>query len=180
MKKHNDNIIDKFDILVEKTKQPLFRLALNILKDEEMAMDVVQDTYVKAWENWTSFRGESDPKTWLYRITINLSINQLKKKQRVINFNKFTNENIKDDEKIHDFEPEDPNTIEKYLNCKERKYIIKNAIDDLPINQKLVLQLFYYEGFHYREISEILDISISAVESLLFRARRNQIGRAHV
>lgn len=112
MKKHNDNIIDKFDILVEKTKQPLFRLALNILKDEEMAMDVVQDTYVKAWENWTSFRGESDPKTWLYRITINLSINQLKKKQRVINFNKFTNENIKDDEKIHDFEPEDPNTIE--------------------------------------------------------------------
>lgn len=164
--------IKNFDELVEITQKPLFRLALNILKDEQVAMDIVQDTYIKAWENWSNFRSEADPKTWLYRIAINLSLNQLKKSQKIINFNKFTNED--DDKKeIYCYEPADSHSIEQYLNSKERNILIKNAIDSLPLNQKLVLQLFYYEGFHYQEISEILNISISAIESLLFRARKN-------
>lgn len=173
MKKFKNSNIKTFDELVEKTQKPLFRLALNILKDEEVAMDIVQDTYVKAWENWYGFRAQSDPKTWLYRIAINLSLNQLKKNQRIVNFNKFTNEDLDNDNEKYTYEPADPTSIEQLLNNKERNILIKKAIDNLPINQKLVLQLFYYEGFHYQEVSEILNISVSAVESLLFRARKN-------
>ena len=173
MKKFKNSNIKTFDELVEKTQKPLFRLALNILKDEDVAMDIVQDTYVKAWENWYGFRSQSDPKTWLYRIAINLSLNQLKKNQRIVNFNKFTNEDLDNDNEKYTYEPADPTSIEQLLNNKERNILIKKAIDNLPINQKLVLQLFYYEGFHYQEVSEILNISVSAVESLLFRARKN-------
>ncbi|HNQ20380.1 MAG TPA: RNA polymerase sigma factor, partial [Bacteroidales bacterium] len=83
------------------------------------------------------------------------------------------NEDLDNDNEKYTYEPADPTSIEQLLNSKERNILIKKAIDNLPINQKLVLQLFYYEGFHYQEVSEILNISVSAVESLLFRARKN-------
>ncbi len=127
----------------------VYNIALGILRNKTEAEDVSHDVFIKLFNSLDSFRGESDIKTYLYRITINKAID-------LIRSNKLHN-----------------NKLEK-IQIKENNAFLKtelyNLLEDLDLEHKVPLLLAEIGGFSYKEISEILNINIGTVKSRINRA----------
>ncbi len=165
LQKGNENA---FRQLVDEYQQMVFRTCLGIVHDTEDADDIAQEVFIEAYQSIYKFRANSKISTWLYRIAVNKSLNFLranKRKRLFQSINKSTPEI-----------PDDNNNLgqphEKMLE-QQRKKIMDNAIDSLPKNQRTAFVLNKVEELSYKEISEIMELSISSVESLLFRAKKN-------
>lgn len=162
-----------FRFFVEKYQAMVFKACFHILNNYEDAEDIAQDVFVEAFLSISGFRGEAKVSTWLYRIAINKSKNLLRKNKwqsLVQRFGLF-----KQGEKGETFDIVDPlahANIELFEKAQEQKVLWK-AIDDLPENQRVAFTLNKYEDLSYLEISEIMQTSLSAVESLIHRAKIN-------
>ena len=141
----------------------VYNTALGYLQNEDDTEEVTQDVFVKIHQNAANFKGQSQVSTWIYRISINTSLNFLKKKKRFAIF-RFgmpdTNE--------PDFEH--PGVL---LENKEKSKILFKTIQSLPDNQKTAFILCYVEDLPQQEVADIMEISLKAVESLLQRAKKN-------
>jgi RNA polymerase sigma-70 factor (ECF subfamily) len=138
----------------------VYNTALSFLKQKEEAEEVTQDVFIKIHKNINGFKSESTLKTWIYRITVNTCINY-QKKNKLFNLFEFN----KDKE---DFEH--PGVI---LENKEFSKMLFKVIDSLPENQKTAFILVYIEHLPQKEVAEIMETSVKAVESLLQRAKQN-------
>lgn len=146
--------------LVLRHQNKILNLIYRHVNSSSDAEELAQDVFARVWSRAKSFKGNSKLSTWLYRIAVNLSINHLKKR-------KIDREIKKDVTAPADSQPDS-------IMVKNRQtLLIKNAVESLPPAQKTVLILSKYENHSYAEISEIMDLSIPAVESLLFRAKQN-------
>lgn len=155
--------------LQEKVRNTCFRYVNNI----EDADDIAQEVFIQVYESLSHFREESQISTWVYRIAVNKSLDFLRSKKRKKRFGMVTSifKSSGEDEEI--IEIPSYGTPEKELEDKERKEILNMAIEKLPDNQKTALILSKYESFSNKEITEIMDMSLSAVESLIHRAKKN-------
>ena len=141
----------------------VYATALHYLQSIPDAEEVTQDVFLSIFNNASSFKGNSSVNTWVYRITVNTSLNFLKsRKRRTFLF-------IDDYKKeIPDFEH--PGIIEEN---KENAKLMYQAIDTLPDAQKTAFILGFIEEKPRKEIADIMEISLKAVESLLQRAKAN-------
>ncbi|MBN2662605.1 MAG: sigma-70 family RNA polymerase sigma factor [Bacteroidales bacterium] len=171
--KNNDN--QAFKILISKYKQKAFTIAFGFLHDKTQAEDVVQDVFIKFWEKRNEFELNAKFSTWLYRVCSNMSINVLRKNKFSVVFSSL--KIIKSDEKDLDFEQQiedlDSKTVDADTKDEHIKIALKNAINSLPKRQKMAFVLNKYQNFSYKEIAEIMELSLTSVESLLFRAKTN-------
>ena len=162
-----------FRELVENYQDMVINTCYGLLNDYNEAEDVAQDVFVEVYESINKFRGDSKIFTWLYRIAINKSINASKKNK----FRKFFTriEDAFNGVETNDYEKSnDINTKPlRRLELIEDKQIIKRALENLPNNQKVAFTLHKYEDISYKEIAEIMNLSLSSVESLIFRAKQN-------
>ena len=162
-----------FRQLISDHQNMVINTCYGMLQNKEDAEDVAQEVFVKVYESIGSFRSESRLSTWIYRIAVNQCLNMIRK-------NRFKNLWIKLEETFcdhssmghqkengHSFMPH------RKLESDEGITIIRRAIKNLPKNQHVALTLHKYEEKSYKEIAEIMNISISAVESLIFRAKKN-------
>ena len=145
-------------VLVDKYKDIAFNLAISIVKDEEEAKDIMQDSFLKVLENIESFRKESKFSTWLYRIVYNLSIQFIRSKRKIDQI-----ENIS-----HNLTETPSDTLEVH----EKNQIIKSSLDILDENERLIVTLFYLGEKSIKEIKEITLLSISNIKVILFRSRK--------
>ena len=139
-------------------------------RSRQDAEELAQDVFVKVWNSAGSFRGGSAVSTWIYRIAINLAINHTKKKKLPV----FSTDGYMASQAggiRREFAVQEPSQQETLIN-KDRKEIIEHSMEKLPPSQKTALILSRYEGRSYSEISGIMKVSIPAVESLLFKAKR--------
>ncbi len=152
-----------FRKLVNQYRSKVISLAYGFVKNQEESEDIAQDVFIKIWRKAESFKGESSVSTWINRITINSALNQLRKNKR-ISF-------------LHDISSflnlSSSETPYKELVSKERNNIFYKAIGGLPENQGIALNLRHIQNFSYQEIAEIMNVSVSSIESLLFRAKKN-------
>lgn len=158
-----------FRELVNTYQNMVFRTCLGIVHDHDDADDVAQEVFIEAFNSIQKFRSDSKISTWLYRIAINKSLNFVRSNKRSKNTIPLepTQENtLADDD--HNFDQPHEKLLEK-----QRKAIMDAAIDSLPKNQRSAFILNKIEELSYKEISEVLNISVSSVESLLFRAKKN-------
>ncbi|MDA3816822.1 MAG: sigma-70 family RNA polymerase sigma factor [Prolixibacteraceae bacterium] len=158
-----------FKELVEEYKNMVFSTCLGIVHDYDDTDDVVQDVFIEAFRSVDNFRADSKISTWLYRIAINKSLNFMRDNKRRKFFQSVGAVDAPDiaDE---DHAREMPyNTLIE----KERADILHKAIDSLPKNQRTAFVLSKYEELSYAEIAEVMQTSVSSVESLLFRAKKN-------
>ena len=135
------------------------------------AEEILQDVFMKVYNHLADFRKEVDIKTWIYRITINQSLDFLKaqqRKKRSIFYNLFRISHNDETIQISDF---NHSGIE--LENKEALEMLMRKIYRLPENQKTVIILLKIEELSQKEVSEIMQISESAMESLLHRAKIN-------
>ena len=143
-----------------------------IRSKKEDAEEITQDVFVSVYKNFKSFKQDSKMSTWLYRITINKSLDFLKAKKAKKRF-AFISSIFKDDSVglKHDKGHLDHPGI--LLEQKENLERIFACINELSANQKTVLILSKIEGLSQKEVGSILELSPKAIESLLTRAKRN-------
>lgn len=140
--------------------------ALSYTKNIEDAEEVTQDVFLKIYQGVSRFNHDAAVSTWIYRITINTSLNYLKKKNRFKQFKNFLSQKQAVDF-IH------PGVV---LENKEKAKILFEVIDCLSSNQKTAFILSYIEDLPRKEVAEIMGVSLKAVESLLQRAKQKMRG----
>ena len=153
----------------DKYKSLVYNLALNYSANKEDAEEITQDVFITVFKKMSSFRYESKIKTWLYRVTINKSLDYLKAKKRFKR--NFMNDGVSIDQ-VSESEFSDFNHPGVVLESKEEIQEIYSCINKLSEDHKTVIILLKIENKTYIEASKIMKISIKAVESLFNRAKK--------
>ena len=153
-----------FGILVEKYQTMVFSMAVKMLKHKEEAEEVAQDTFIKAYRSLATFSGTSKLSTWLYRIAYNTCLDRIKRNSKY-------NNNIEIDA-ISSDELSSATSIYEEIERKERSVIIKECMNQLSEEDRVILHLFYFDEQNLKEIKEVLSISESNIKVKLFRARK--------
>ena len=146
----------------------VYNVVLHYLQNLEDAEEVTQDVFIKVNQSIHTFREESTIKTLIYRITINQSLDFIKKKNSKKRFFSFGRKTDNELEYINTSSFEHPGIL---LENKENAKILFEVINTLPENQKTAFILAKVDGLSNPEVSEVMEMSISAVESLIFRAK---------
>jgi RNA polymerase sigma-70 factor, ECF subfamily len=162
-----------FRLLLERYQEMVVSTCFHFLRDYDDAHDIAQDVFIEVYRSVNKFRQDAAISTWLYRIAVNKSLNHLRKQKARKFFlpieNLFTSEaSIK-----NLAEPDFTKPIEKEAEYTARANMLHTAIDALPANQKTAFTLHKFSELPYKEIAEVMDVSLSAVESLIHRAKRN-------
>lgn len=160
-----------FKCLVELYQSSVLNICHRILSNEQDAEDVAQDVFVSAYRKARSFRGQSKVSTWLYRIAVNLSMNQLRKRKWDRYLDILTFSETRGEGHTGALETADADRPDRQLEAKERDRILMDALATLPERQRVAMILHRLEGLSHQEIAEVLQISISSVESLIHRAK---------
>ncbi len=148
---------DAFVNLVSEYQSQLRRLCCVILKDVQLAEDAVQETFLKVYRSMESFRRDSSERTWITRIAVNTCRDMMKSR-----WFRYMDRNVK----IEDLpEPETPEAAEDSG--------LAEAVIRLPVKQREVVLLYYYQDMSMQEISDILQISVSNVSRRLESARKS-------
>ncbi len=162
--------VTAFEELVKRYDRNIFRIAHHITQNREDAEDVVQDAFLKAYENLEQFQGNSKFYTWLVRIAVNESLMKLRRRRsdRTVSLD----EDIETEEDTMPREVADwsPNAEQLYKQG-ELKDILRKTIQGLPASFRTVFVLRDVEGLSTEETAEALGLSIPAVKSRLLRAR---------
>lgn len=159
---------DAYKDLMDKYQKPLYFHVLKMVRNHEQVEDLVQEAFMKAFNNLNSYNTNYAFSTWLYRITTNHTIDYLRKK-------KLKTTSINDPVKTKDGEMEiqisDDAETDRDIIRKERKKIIHNAINDLPKKYRRVIEMRHLQELSYQEIADQLDLPLGTVKAHIFRAR---------
>jgi RNA polymerase sigma-70 factor (ECF subfamily) len=162
---------DAFATLVTEHQRYVYNLALRVLKNEEEALDLAQETFMRAWTALPNFRRQAQFRTWLFRIVTNLCYNRLPNLRRSLN--------ELGDDVIADI-PETEITFSdpvRGLESRELRSYLHQAIDHLDENYRLLISLRYQNELSYEEIAIMLNLPLGTVKTGLFRAKE-QLRRA--
>jgi len=160
-----------FKYMVTTWQAMVYNTSLGIVQKEEDAEDIAQEVFVQVFQSVGSFKGESKFSTWLYRITITKSLDHERKKKRKKRFAFISS--IFGEENQEDLQVPDFNHPGVVMDKKEDAAILFRAIATLPENQRIAFTLHKVESLSYQEVCEVMQTSISSVESLMHRARIN-------
>lgn len=158
-----------FERLVERHTAMIFRVAMHIMNSREDAEDVVQDAFLKAFQNLQRFEERSSFSTWLTRIAVNAALMKLRSSRRatIISIDQEAEEGGTLADKVADWKP----NPEQLYSRTELREILQRALASLPRSYRVVFMLRDIEGLPAAEIAEILELSIPNVKARLFRAR---------
>jgi len=158
----------KFELFVVKYQTMVFRTAMGFVHNKEDAEDLTQDVFISAFQSIASFQGNSEFSTWLYRITVNTSINHLNRNKHSA-FLQFAGDLLQN---FFSKESGDKNPHQQ-LEQSERDTAIRKAIDSLPEKQRTAFVLSKYDDLTQKEIAAIMQSTEGSVEQLLQRAKTN-------
>ena len=155
-----------FGCLVELHQVFVYNLALRALGDTQEAQDMSQEVFVRVWRSLPGFRFESQFRTWLYRIVMNLSYNRRPNLKRLLAEAKV--------DQVEEMTGQDQPGVEQGLIRQEHRQQLQQLIDELPQNYRLLILLRFQFELPYEEIGQILDLPLGTVKTGLHRAR-NQL-----
>jgi RNA polymerase sigma-70 factor (ECF subfamily) len=162
--------MDAFEELVARHRDKIYARAFSMMRNEDEAIDLSQEAWVKGWQRLAQFQGDSSFATWMTRITINLCLDALRKQKR------HRTESIEEmDEETGGVERQMPvitvNPTER-LERGELRQRIEKGLEQLSHEHRTVLVLHEFEEMEYKEIAKTMECSIGTVMSRLFYARR--------
>lgn len=161
---------EAFEDLVNRYEKKIYRLGLNLTGNPEDAEDMLQETFLKAFEHLSDFREDSRFYTWIVRIAINQGLMKLRKRRGSKEVRIEDGENDDGEVIPRDFADWRPNP-EQELQRTELETILQNAAHSLPMTFRTVFFLRDVEGLSTEETAELLNLSEGAVKARLFRAR---------
>lgn len=143
-------------LMMRTYQQILYKHIRRMVVDHDAADDLLQVTFIKAWQNLGNFRGEARLKTWLYTIASNQCLSYLKKKRQVFFLS------------IHDIEPELNRQLKAgtdVIDGDEISLVLQTAVLKLPDKQRLVFNMKYYDDLDYETMSRITGTSVGALKA---------------
>lgn len=157
-----------FKVLVVEYQDMIINTCYGFLHNVEESEDVAQEVFIQVYKSIDSFRGDSKLSTWLYRIAVNKSLNKirLRKSKFLVAVDSLFESSVKGDIK-------EWRTPFSTLENKERAEILHEAIEKLPENQKTAFVLSKYQGLSNKKIAEVMKLTLSSVEALSNRAKKN-------
>jgi RNA polymerase sigma-70 factor (ECF subfamily) len=163
--------VSAFSFLVERYQNMVYSLALKLLKNTEDAEEMAQDTFIKAFQKLDMYEGKSKFSTWLYSITYNACISELRKRR--VHFSSLEDQRISDQDemKMHSYFSENKKEDqERYLTI---------ALGKLPGDDQVLVTLYYYENQSMDEISVITGLTVSNIKVKIHRARKKMYELLH-
>lgn len=154
---------DAFAALVDGHQRYIYNLALRVVKDENEALDLTQETFVRAWTALPNFKGQSQLRTWLYRIVTNLCYNRLPGLRRSLS-------DLGDDVMEDIPEPQYNSPASEFESNETRRHL-HQAMDELEANYKVLITLRYQHELSYEEIASTLNLPLGTVKTGIFRAK---------
>ena len=155
--------------LMHKHRSSTFHIINRMVKDDEVALDLVQETFMKAFASLGSYRSEYRFSTWLYRIAANASIDYLRKRR--INALSLDQPTATEDGSMEFEVPDYSYHPGLDLERKEQSVSIDEAIDSLPPTYREVIILRHKDDKSYEEIADLLNVPVGTVKARIFRAR---------
>ena len=153
-----------FEELVKRHQELVFSLSFKLTGNRELANDVAQEAFIRAWKAIGKFRGDSTFGTWIYRITVNTAWTLRKKAKKHYSLNiEDTQEPVVVDEK------KDPELVA--INS-DLSLVLRKALNQIPLEQRIIVGLKNIEGRSHKEIADYLDISVTAAKVRLHRAHQ--------
>jgi len=162
-----------FSNLIDTYQQKVFGTCLSFVPNKEDAEDLVQEVFLEVFNSISKFKGKSALSTWIYRITTNKCLEFIRKqktKKRTGFLKPLFSQDFSIDKTNYFTEFNHPGFL---LETKELNKNLFKAINKLPESQTLIFTLHKIDGKSYQEIAEITDRSVSSVESVMFRAKKN-------
>ena len=162
-----------FNELVLRYQERIYWIARRFMSDHDAADDIVQEVFCKAYEGLASFRRESGVYTWLYRITVNIALNALRR-QKLRDFFRI--------DEVFDVRDEGLDRPDELVEKQEHRSLIEEAVARLPEKQKAVFIMRYYEEMPYEEIAKVLKTTVGGLKANYFHAVKKigeYIKRAH-
>jgi RNA polymerase sigma-70 factor (ECF subfamily) len=161
-----------FEELVNKYHSSVYNLALRLSNDREDARDATQDTFLKVYNNIDRFRGASQLRTWIYRITVNQVANQQRwwrrrRREKTVSLDI----NDPDETSLSQKLPASGQTPEQRALAAEQRKMIITALEKLKFDFRVTVILRDIEGLSYEEIAETLEVSVGTVKSRIARGR---------
>ena len=150
-----------FEQLVKKYERPVLNTIYRYVGDKAAAEDVAQEVFLKVWSRIKTFQRRSTFSTWLYRVVANQSLNFRDRRAR------------RRAEPLSDSLPDGRADLHEQFEKETTSRLLREAVNGLPGNQRLALILSKFEERPYREIAEIMGVSLSSVASLIFRAKQS-------
>lgn len=152
-----------FEQLFHKYQERVYGTALRMMSNKEDALDLTQEIFLKAYQNIHKFKSTSAFSTWLYRLSVNLCIDELRKRKRLAN-------TVPLEEAVSQA---DANTPEDYAISKDRERQVWEALNSLKEKERAIIILRDMEGLSYKEIAEVFKCSLGRVKSRLHEARQS-------
>ncbi len=161
-----------FEILVQRHQTSVLNLIYRYVGDRTKARDLAQEVFIRVWRAANRYEPKAKFTTWIYSITTNLCLNELKsvKGKKLVQLEAKGEDRQNTGFETHSGSSQSP---EDLLLAEERSRGISEALQSLPENQRMALILKRYENLSYGEIAGVMRCSIPAVESLLVRAKKN-------
>ena len=168
---------NQLQLLYDEHGSMVYNLALHYLQNTHDAEEVTQDVFVKVHKKYSSFEQKANIKTWIYKLTVNQSLDYIKSKKAKKRLGFLFSLNMGEEHSLP--EPGHMNHPGLIMEQQEAVELIMHQINQLPPNQKTAIILKSIECLSQTEIAEIMELSVKAIESLLSRARsrlKNKLG----
>jgi RNA polymerase sigma-70 factor (ECF subfamily) len=158
--------LDSFNQLVSRWERPIYALAYRTLGREEDARDVVQEAFLRAFRGLRGFKGEAKFSSWLYRITLNLCRDWVRRERRapIVQTPEGT-----DPVDLADRQASPEESVEDLVARREMSRAVAQAMADLPEEQRSAILLKEYHGLTFQEIADMLDCPLSTVKTRLYQ-----------
>ena len=153
-----------FGQLVERYQDYVFTIVVRMTRNKEEAQEIAQDTFVKAYQSLSSFRGESKFSSWLYTIAYRKTLDRIKQQKRTVGSEDIDQCNEGDLGAV-------TNALD-YLLLEERKSVINKAIESLAPDVAAIITYYYYEELSVKEIVDITGLGADNIKVKLFRGRK--------
>jgi len=149
-----------FRVIVERYQNHIFTMGMRFFKNPDDAADFTQEVFVKVYNNLSSFKGMASFKSWLMKVGYNHAVNKF-----------ISNKNTQCDE-YNDSQGNTPDPLNIVMK-NELHDIIEKAINDLPEAYKVCIDLYFYVGLPFKEISHITGYPLNTIKSYVFRAKQH-------
>jgi RNA polymerase sigma-70 factor (ECF subfamily) len=168
IKKAKAGDLDAYEQIIVLYEKKVFNLIYNLIRNQDDIEDIAQEVFIKIYRNLKNFKEESSLYTWIYRITVNICIDEMKKRRKVISIDEKIQLN---DDEVDLQIPDNGKSLEEITEEKDERAKLMGLINKLPESARTMIVLRDIKEFTYQEISDILNINIGTVKSKINRAR---------
>jgi len=161
---------EEFDHIVRSHQRRVFRVLLSLVKDRDLADNLTQDCFLRAYQKRATFRGEATVETWLIRIAFNLARDHARNRRWAFWRNIFQHTSPSEQEAVNRDVPDPTPSAERALLAREQLAAAESALENISPRQRLAFSLRFFEEMTLEEVAEAMQLEVGTVKAHLFRA----------